>query len=144
MVSPKIPLLMMAVCGLLMAGCGSVSQAVAERRDASTAHNQMMLVRENPGTLGYRRLMAKSAESGDLKIFIEQTGLPDFLAEANSSDREYLIFYYLERRQAFACRTPATRAGQVEFAGPYKMTANELKLLKAARAKARQGAAADA
>ena len=95
-----------------------------------------MLVRQTPGTLGYRRLMAKSAEIADLKTFIEQTGLPDFLAEANSSDRQYLIFYYLEKHQAFACRTKNRQTGEVEFAGPYPMTAGELRLLNTAKGQA--------
>lgn len=89
----------------------------------------MMLVRQQPDTLGYRRLMAKSQESGDLKYFFEEKGLPDFVAEATSSDREYLIFYYLERRQAFACRRKISGVGNLEFAGPYPMTAGESKML---------------
>ena len=140
MLSPKSPLLMIAACGLLATSCGTVSKAYISRREASTAHNQMMLVRKSPDTLGYRRLMAKSEESGDLKLFIDQTGVPDFLAEANSSDREYLIFYYLDRHQAFACRTKGRRSGEVEFAGPYKMTSGELRLLKAAKLKANEPA----
>lgn len=91
--------------------------------------NQMMLVRESPGTLGYQKLMAKTRESGDLKIFLEQKGLPDFLAEAESSDRQYLIFYYLDKHQAFACRTRGKDRADVEFAGPYPMTNGEWKLL---------------
>lgn len=130
------PVVVMAVGFLALAGCGSVSESWTTRRDASTASNRMMLVRETPDTLGYRRLMAKSQESGDLKIFIDQTGLPDFLAEANNDDREYLIFYYLKRHQAFACRTKG--GGGVEFSGPYAMTPGELKLLTEAKKQADQ------
>ncbi len=135
-------MLLLAAACLLVTGCGSVSDAWMERRDASTASNQMMLVRENPGTLGYRRLMAKAAEAEDLKIFIDQTGVPDFLAEAKSSERQYLIFYYLDRRQAFACRTKGKRSAQLEFSGPYTMTSGEIRLLKAARNQADKGLAA--
>jgi len=122
-------------CGLLAMSCRSISNEWASRKDAVSAHNQMMLVRENPATLGYRRLMVKSEQSADLKIFIGQTGLPDFLAEASSGNRDYLIFYYLERRQAFACRTAGQVNGSVEFTGPYAMTPGELRLLKAAKSK---------
>jgi hypothetical protein len=138
MIFTKAPLLIAAAgCSLAMS-CSSVSDAMASRRDASVAGNQMMLVRESPDTVGYRRLMTKSQEIGDLKIFLAQTGLPDFLAETRSSDRQYLIFYYLDKRQAFACRTKNSRTGQVEFAGPYPMAAGELKLLKAAKSQANQ------
>lgn len=79
--------------------------------------------------------MVKSEQSADLKIFIGQTGMPDFLAEASSGNREYLIFYYLDRRQAFACRTTGRATGAVEFTGPYAMTPGELRLLKEAKSK---------
>jgi len=135
------PVSAMAVGFLAMAGCSSVSESWTTRRDASTASNRMMLVRETPDTLGYRRLIAKSQESGDLKIFIDQTGMPDFLAEANNDDREYLIFYYLKRHQAFACRTKGGIGGGVEFSGPYAMTPGEMKMLTEAKKQADQVAA---
>ena len=131
MLLAKIPLLVSTAICLLAAGCGVVS---------NSSENQMMLVRETPGTVGYRKLMARSEQSGDLKIFISQKGLPDFLAEANSSNREYLIFYYLDKHQAFACRSKSTNPGSVEFAGPYAMTAGEWKLLTAAKKQANGGA----
>ena len=118
---------------LLLAGCGSL----ADRPSG----NQMMLVRESTGSVGYRKLMAKSRESGDLKIFIDQKGLPDFVAEANSSNREYLIFYYLDSHQAFACRTRGKGGSNVEFAGPYAMTNGEWKLLTGVKSRANAGAA---
>ena len=129
-----VPVVVMAVGCLALAGCGSVSDSWTTRRDASTASNRMMLVRQSPETLGYRRIMSKSQESGDLKIFIDQTGLPDFLAETNNDDREYLIFYYLKRHQAYACRTKG--GGGVEFSGPYAMTPGELRLLTEAKKQA--------
>ena len=139
MILTKSAALLIAAGCVFITNCGSVTDAWTTRREASAASNQMMLVRENPGTLGYRRLLARSAESEDLRIFLDQTGTPDFLAEAKSSEREYLIFYYLEKRQAFACRTRGGRSGPVEFSGPYPMTAGEIKLLTAARKKAGEG-----
>lgn len=123
----KLPLLMTAAACMAVGACGVSS------RDSS---NQMMLVRESPGTLGYRKLMMKSEECGDLKIFLSEKGLPDFVAEANSSDREYLIFYYLDKHQAFACRSKYSNPSAVEFAGPYAMTSGEWKLLTNVKKKA--------
>jgi hypothetical protein len=113
---------------LLLGGCGSLT-------DRSSG-NQMMLVRETPGSTGYRKLMAKSRECGDLRTFIDQKGLPDFLAEANSSNRDYLIFYYLDRHQAYACRTRGKGGNAIEFAGPYAMTKGEWKLLSEVKSRA--------
>lgn len=112
--------MMAAASALVFSGCGASSRGTG---------NQMMLVRESPDTLGYRKLMSRSQEFDDLKVFIDEKGLPDFVAEANSDDRNYLIFYYLDKHQAFACRTRANHRGGVEFAGPYSMTPGELKLL---------------
>lgn len=140
MILTNVPMLIAAGGCLLAMGCGSVPDSWTLRRDASSA-NQMMLVREKPDTLGYRRLMAKSQQFGDVKIFIDQTGLPDFVAETHSSDRDYLIFYYLDKREAFACRTRTRGSAQVEFAGPYPMAAGELRLLKAAKSQADKASA---
>ena len=123
-----VPLLLIAALGGTLVGCGVVSDP--------SGQNQMMLVRETPGTLGYRKLMSKSEQCGDLKVFIAQKGLPDFVAEANSSNREYLIFYYLDKHQAFACRTRGKGSPQVEFAGPYAMTTGEWKLLSEVKTQA--------
>jgi len=119
--------------GALMWSCGGIS----DRQPA----NQMMLVRESSGSLGYRKLMAKSQESVDLRTFIDQKGLPDFVAEANSSNRDYLIFYYLDRHQAFACRTRGRGNSNVEFAGPYPITNGEWKLLSGVKSRAGTAAA---
>lgn len=113
---------------LLLGGCGGIS----DRRGG----NQMMLVRESPGSVGYRKLMARSQQCGDLKVFLDGKGLPDFLAEANSGDKDYLIFYYLDRRQAFACRTRGKGGSTIEFAGPYPMTNGEWKLLSGVKSRA--------
>lgn len=126
------PLLFSVALGMAAAGCGTASRG---------GGNQMMLVRQSPGTLGYQKLMAKSAQSGDLKLFFEQKGLPDFVAEANSSDRQYLILYYLDKHQAFACRAKSKRPGDVEFAGPYPITAGEWKLLTNVKKQADQAVA---
>lgn len=127
------PAMMAAVSALFLSGCGASSRGTG---------NQMMLVRESPDTLGYRKLMSRSQEFGDLKVFIDEKGLPDFVAEANSADRNYLIFYYLEKHQAFACRTRSNHQGGVEFAGPYSMTPGELKLLTNVKNEADKQAAA--
>ncbi|MBX3739487.1 MAG: hypothetical protein KF712_00745 [Akkermansiaceae bacterium] len=118
---------------LLLGGCGGLS-------DRSSG-NQMMLVRESSGSVGYRKLMARSRQCGDLKIFIDQKGLPDFLAEANSSNRDYLILYYLDRHQAYACRTRGKGGTTIEFAGPYAMTNGEWKLLSDVKSRADAGTA---
>ena len=89
-----------------------------------------MLVRETPETLGHRRLVYQSAAHPDLGNFLEGKGLPDFIAETSSDDRQYLILYYLDSRRAFACRTRRSPGTVIDFAGPYPMTERETKLLR--------------
>lgn len=104
----------------------------------ATANNQMMLVRKDPPSFGYDRLLVKSQIYPDLGVFLQQTGLPDFYAETNSHERQYLIFYYLEKHHAFACRTRSTRGKEVEFTGPYQITDSEYRLLSGAKKEANQ------
>ena len=104
----------------------------------AAANNQMMLVRKAPPSFGYDRLLVKSEVYPDLGLFLQQTGLPDFYAETNSRERQYLIFYYLEKHHAFACRTRSTRGKEVEFTGPYRITDSEYRLLNGAKREANQ------
>ena len=88
-----------------------------------------MLVRAEPPSFGYHRLVAQSANYSDLGGFVSQRGLPDFLAETGNQESRYLILYYLKKRQAFACRTRQGNNLAVEFAGPYPITDKEFRLL---------------
>jgi hypothetical protein len=88
-----------------------------------------MLVRELPPTLGYRRLAHQVRSHPDLGRFLETQGRPDFIAETSSDDRQYLVFYYLDRQQAYACRSWRGQPNAIEFAGPYAITAQEVDLL---------------
>jgi hypothetical protein len=88
-----------------------------------------MLVRKDPPSFGFLRLLTRSRIYPDLMCFIQQRGIPEFLAETGDHDRQYLILYYLQRRQAYACRTRLGHAGAVEFAGPYPITDGEYRML---------------
>jgi len=120
---------------VLLGACSSGWNPLSQ--DAA-ANNQMMLVRKDPASFGYDRLQVKSQIYPDLAVFLDQTGLPDFYAETNSHDRQYLIFYYLEKHHAFACRTRSTRGNEVEFTGPYRITDSEYRLLSGAKKEANQ------
>ena len=104
----------------------------------SAAKDQMMLVRADPPSFGYRRLMVHARTYPDLTIFIDAQGLPDFLAETGNYERNYFILYYLSKRQAFACRNRNQGSNAVEFAGPYPITDREFKLLDGFRRNTRQ------
>lgn len=94
------------------------------------AKDRIMLVRDSPETLGHRRLVYQSAAHPDLGNFLRGKGMPDFIAETSSDDRQYLILYYLDTRRAFSCRTRRSPGTAIDFAGPYPMTERETKLLR--------------
>jgi hypothetical protein len=123
-------------CGLL-ASCGWVEAPWIPGSSAAAAKNQIMLIRQQPPSFGYRRLQAQGTEFRDLGVFVKQRGLPNFLAETGAGERRYFILYYLKNRQAFACRTRLDRGQAVEFAGPYPITDREFKLLNGFRNQAR-------
>lgn len=94
------------------------------------AHNQMMVVRKDPPTFGHYRLTMLMQQHPDLESFVRTRGTPDFLAETSSDGRHYRILYYLQKRQAFACRTRTEHDGSLEFAGPYPITRRERQILR--------------
>ena len=88
-----------------------------------------MLVRRNPPTFGFNRIHALAENYPDLGIFLQTKGLPTFLAETKKGQNRYLILYYPDTREAFACRSGAQSSRQIEFSGPYPITDSELETL---------------
>ncbi len=125
---------------LLAFSCAPMGNNWLSDRQSASVDNQMMLVRRDPPTTGFRRLAQQSVRYPDIRLFMEMKGFPDFLAESATGDRRYMILYYLKDRQAFACRTRNGRAGNVEFAGPYPVTDREFSLLDGFRRRADQAA----
>ncbi|RYD29396.1 MAG: hypothetical protein EOP87_18455 [Verrucomicrobiaceae bacterium] len=117
-----------AVAGMLLVSCSGVGNGMLDGLSA-TPENQIMLIRKEPPSFGFQRLTVQSRVYPDLALFVNQKGLPDFLAETHNSDRHYFIIYYLGNREAFACRTRTAGSRNVEFAGPYPITDREYKLL---------------
>ncbi len=117
-----------AAC-LLSVSCGDVEYPLIPGSQAALAKDQIMLVRKEPPSFGYQRLQSQAGSYPDLAMFVAKHGTPDFLAETGNWERHYFILYYLESRQAFACRTRSDNHQAVEFAGPYPITAGEYKLL---------------
>jgi hypothetical protein len=116
--------------------CTPIADGMLTRVEAHVAHDQMMFVRQEPPTFGYQRLLTGMRDYPDLATFVNQRGLPDFLAETGDRSQRYMILYYLSRRQAFACRTISSRSRAVEFAGPYPITDGEFKTLDGIRQRA--------
>ena len=130
MKAPRIACL--AAC-LLAAACSPAGNTwLPGSRDAA-AQDQIMLVRKEPPSFGFRRLAIQAVAYPDLQVFVSQKGLPNFLAETGTGNRRYFILYYLAAREAFACRTQPESRRAVEFAGPYPITDREFRLLDAFR-----------
>jgi hypothetical protein len=121
------------ITGLLLASCATFDRPWIPGTSASMAQDQIMLVRKNPPSLGYRRLETQSEIYPDLGFFVSKKGLPDFMAETGDRNRHYFILYFLKAREAFACRTRPRNPGTVEFAGPYPVTDGEYRRLETFR-----------
>lgn len=104
----------------------------------AAANDQIMLVRREPASFGFVRLTTQSRVYPDLANFTAKHGIPSFLAETHNRDLHYFILYYLDDRQAYACRSQSARSRVVEFAGPYPITDREFKLLDGFRRDPRQ------
>jgi hypothetical protein len=120
------PLLLLVASCMPYRGSGGWEAGWTER----AAQDRIMLVRNAPETLGHRRLVYQSAAHPHLNDFLHRQGFPDFIAETSSDDRQYLILYYLDSRNAFACRTRRGGTDEIQFAGPYTMTKSETAVLR--------------
>lgn len=114
---------------LALSSCSPSGTTSYLRRTSSAANDHIMLVRERPPTFGFYRLSALAQNYPDLGIFIQSKGFPTFLAETQKGQNRYLILYYPQIRQAFACRSGIQNSRQIEFSGPYPITDSELKTL---------------
>lgn len=110
---------------VLLGSCARFEKAWVPGSSAALAQDQIMLVRREPPSFGFHRLLTQSQTYPDLLLFVQQRGVPDFLAETGDRERHYFILYYLAPRRAFACRTRPGHAKAVEFAGPYPITKAE-------------------
>jgi hypothetical protein len=119
---------------LCLGCCSQVTDKVVLGRMEAAAKDQIMLVRRDPASFGYRRLEDHLATYPELKVFVSQHEIPDFLAETGNRDRRYLILYYLKDREAFISRVRVENRASLEFAGPYPITPKEFKLLDGFRA----------
>ncbi|TAE75045.1 MAG: hypothetical protein EAZ65_03280 [Verrucomicrobia bacterium] len=115
---------------LSLAACAPTPQNWAASWSEHAAKDRIMLVRTTPETLGHRRLIHQSNAHPDLDQFLKRKGFPDFIAEASSEDRQYLILYYLDSSLAFSGRTRRSPGTRMDFDGPYPMTGHECSLLR--------------
>ena len=92
----------------LLSACATYEQSMLPGSAASMAQDRIMMVRKSPPTFGYDRLLDNCRKHPDLGVFVSRQGVPDFLAETRNHGRQYLILYYLSRREAFACRKPSS------------------------------------
>jgi hypothetical protein len=119
----------LAMIPLLLASCGD-GRHWTER----AAQDRIMLVRNDPETLGHKRIVYQASFHPDFAKFLQNSGEPDFIAETSSETRQYMILYYLDSKNAFACRSWRGSDQRVEFAGPYPMTKKETELLEKLKA----------
>lgn len=119
--------------GLVVAmtgACRPVTDAWVAGWTGAEANDRIMLVRQEPRSLGYQRMVSQSGVYPDLGTFLERRGMPDFLAESTTNSRHFLILYYLDAKSAYACRAKAPSTREIDFAGPYTITDREYRLLR--------------
>ncbi|KAB2639648.1 MAG: hypothetical protein DVB25_05285 [Verrucomicrobia bacterium] len=131
-----ILLVLLGLALVLLSACQPVSDAWAAGWTEAAAHDQIMLVRAVPPSLGQQRLLSQSGVYPDLAGFLRTRGMPDFLAETSTHNRHFLILYYLNARRAYSCRAKAASTRQIEFTGPYRITRREDRLLREFRQQA--------
>lgn len=114
----------------MLGSCTTFEESGLPGSAASMAKDQIMLVREEPATLGYYRLTSQMRIFPDFAFFVKKRGNPDFIAETSDRYRSYFILYYLKARRAYACRTRISNPDSMEFSGPYPITRQEMATLR--------------
>ena len=114
---------------VMLCACSTYEHSMLPGSATSLAQDRIMMVRKSPPTFGYQRLLDHCRTYPDFDVFVRREGVPDFLAETRNDGRQYMILYYLPRRQAYACRAHAGRGRGIEFSGPYPITPGEFKVL---------------
>lgn len=114
-------------------GCTQVTDTVLYGSETASARDQIMLVRKDPPSFGYKRLETQIGIYPELGSFVYKHGIPNFLAETGTGESKYFILYYLREREAFACRTLVDDSRAIECAGPYPITDREFRMLDAFR-----------
>jgi hypothetical protein len=110
--------------------CASYRAAWNSGWTEKEANDSIMIVRESPPTLGWKRLRYFSTLHPEFGPYLAQMGTPDCIAESTHARQHYLIAYYLDRRQAFSFRNNTRAVSQpIEVAGPYPITRKEFRLL---------------
>ena len=114
---------------VLIAACARFDESWIPGSAAALANNQIMLVRSDPPSFGFKRLVTRAELYPDMLWFVKQHGIPDFLAETGDGGWQYYVLYYLKSRQAYACRTHPGHSPTIEFSGPYPITDREFRRL---------------
>lgn len=119
-----------ALLCLLLAQCAPFGAAWNTGRTDALAENHIMLVSEQPESLGFKRLRYATEIHPELLDYLAQIGKPDCIAETTHGDRHYMILYQIDQRRAYSCRTDPFRSSRpMQVSGPYTMTQNEYKSL---------------
>lgn len=124
---------------LLLCQCAPYRSAWNAGWTSAEAENSIMLVIDQPVTLGYKRLQYYGALHPEFRELLTHLGQPDCLAETTQGGRRYMILYYLGARKAYSCRTDDRRVTTpMQVSGPYPISDKEYKLLRTFQNKAYQ------
>jgi hypothetical protein len=115
---------------LLCSACQPVSDAWMAGWTRSESQDQIMLVRKDPPSLGQRRLTSLAGVYPDLGGFLRAHGSPEFLAETHTSNRHFLVLYYLTTQTSYVCQAKQPSTREISPAVPYTMSRRECNLLK--------------
>lgn len=131
---PRMPFFVTValLCGSLpsLLSCTKFDETGLPGSTSSMAHNQLMYVSREKQTFGYFRIQTLRKSYQDLDYFVQQRGMPEFLAETTNDGLHYYIFYYLEDRAAYASRPRPGTKDALEFSGPYPITPREVETLE--------------
>ncbi len=131
--APGIPLRFVTIFVLCACLCQCRSQMAAWQvgRTNDAAEDRILLIQRNPPSMGYQRLVNQRVLHPEFASWLDQMGMPEFMAEKTLDEHHYMVLYYLSRKQAYSCRTSRHYSSErMAISGPLNITPREQHILR--------------
>ena len=122
---------LLTILGACLCQCSSQIAAWQVGRTNDAAENRILIIERNPPSMGYSRLSSQRVLHPEFASWLDQMGMPEFMAEKTKDDFHYMVLYYASKGQAYSCRTARHYSSQnLAISGPWKISRREQRILR--------------
>ncbi len=125
-----IPTICVFGVSLVLMSCHTQGSKTHLYATSNAANNTMMVLNDDVDALGERRMEALTKTYPDVVDFLKDKGRPTYIAESKDRNDHMIVFYYPERKNAYACRYVIGSTVDMEFSGPFPIAPEEMSQLR--------------